>query len=78
MSLHNISEVEIFYIWGIVFIGTFPPSNRNQYILMGVDCVSKRVEAVALQTNDEVVLKFPKKQIFTWFGTPRPIIIIEG
>ena len=29
MSLNNIVEVEIFNIWGIYFIGPFPPSFCN-------------------------------------------------
>ncbi|XP_049381162.1 uncharacterized protein LOC125845657 [Solanum stenotomum] len=60
---------------GIDFMGPFPLSNGNQYILVAVDYVSKWVEAVALPTNDaKVVLKFLKKHIFTRFGTPRAII----
>lgn len=62
MPLNNILEVEIFNMWGIDFSGPFPPSNRNQYILMVVDYVSKWVEVVNLPTNDsKVVLKFIKK-----------------
>jgi len=79
MPLHNILEVEIFDVWGIDFMGPFPPSNGNQYILVAVDYVSKWVEAVALPTNDaKVVLKFLKKHIFTRFGTPRAIISDGG
>ncbi|XP_049382669.1 uncharacterized protein LOC125846995 [Solanum stenotomum] len=55
--------------------GPFPPSNGNQYILVVVDYVSKRVKEVALPTNyAKVVLKFMKKHIFTRFGTSRAII----
>ncbi|XP_055814545.1 protein NRT1/ PTR FAMILY 8.3-like [Solanum dulcamara] len=79
MSLHNILEVEIFNVWGIDFMGPFPPSNGNQYILMVVYYVSKWVEAVALPTNDsKVVLKFLKKHFFTRFGTLRAIISDGG
>ena len=48
MLLHNILEVEIFDVWGINFMGPFPSSNGNQYILMGVDYVSMWVKAVAI------------------------------
>lgn len=66
MPLHNILEVEIFHIWGIDFVGPFPPSNGNQYILRFVDYVSMLVEVVALPTNDsKVLLKLLKKHIFT-------------
>lgn len=40
MSLNNILEVEIFDLCGIEFMGSFPPSNGNLYILMKVDYVS--------------------------------------
>ena len=52
MSLTNILEVEIFYVWGIDFMGPFPPSFGNFYILVFVDYVSKWVEAAALPIND--------------------------
>ena len=32
---------KFFYVWGIYFMGPFPPSNRNLYILLAVDYVSK-------------------------------------
>ncbi|GJS45927.1 reverse transcriptase domain-containing protein [Tanacetum coccineum] len=59
---------------GINFMGMFPSSRGNQYILVVVDYVSKWVEAKALPTNDaRVVVKF-LKQLFSRFGTPRAII----
>lgn len=71
----NILEFEIFDVWGMDFMGPFPSSYGNQYILVAVDYVSKWVEAVALPTNDsKVVSKFPKKHIFTPFDTPSAII----
>ena len=41
MQLTNILEVEIFYVWAIDFMGPFPPSFGNLYILIVVDYVSK-------------------------------------
>ena len=77
--LKGILEVEMFDVWGIDFIGPFPSSYSNKYILLAVDYVSKWVEAIATQTNDaKVVLKFLKKNIFTKFGTPRALISDEG
>ena len=59
-------------------MGPFPSSYWNQYILVGVDYVSKWVEALATPTNDaKVVIKFFKK-IFTRFGVPRAIISDGG
>lgn len=60
-------------------MGPFPVSFTNKYILVGVDYVSKWVEAEACATNDaHVVLKFLKKNIFNRFGTPRAIISDGG
>ncbi|GJR80698.1 reverse transcriptase domain-containing protein [Tanacetum coccineum] len=59
---------------GIDFMGPFPSSRGNKYILVVVDYLSKWVEAKALPTNDaRVVVKF-LKFVFTRFGTPRAII----
>ena len=77
--LNNIMEVEIFDVWGINFMGSFPPSFGQLYILLAVDYVSKWVEAIATPTNDaKVVLKFLQKNIFTRFRAPRAIISDEG
>ncbi|XP_070015699.1 uncharacterized protein [Nicotiana sylvestris] len=79
MPLNNILEVELFDVWGIDFIGTFPPSRGNKYILLAVDYVLKWVEAIALPMNDSmVVAAFVKKNIFSRFGTPRALISDEG
>jgi hypothetical protein len=79
MPATNIVEVELFDVWGIDFMGPFPSSYGNQYILVAVDYVSKWVEAVALPTNDsKVVVRFLRKNIFTRFGTPRAIISDGG
>ncbi|GJW56736.1 reverse transcriptase domain-containing protein [Tanacetum coccineum] len=42
--------------YGLDFMGPFPNSRGNKYILVGVDYVSKRVEAQALPTNDASVV----------------------
>ena len=77
--LTSILEVEIFDVWGMDFMGLFPPSFENLYILLAIDYVSKWAEAVATTTSDaKVVVKFLYKNIFTQFGTPRAIISDEG
>lgn len=79
IPLHGILEVELFDVWGIDFMGPFPSSYGNKYILVGVDYVSKWVEAMASLTNDaSVVVKLLKKFIFTRFGRPRAIISDGG
>ncbi|RVW95263.1 Retrovirus-related Pol polyprotein from transposon opus [Vitis vinifera] len=46
---------DCFDCWGLDFMGPFPPSFGNLYILVGVDYVSKWVEAVACKSNDHKV-----------------------
>nr|GEX94048.1 reverse transcriptase domain-containing protein [Tanacetum cinerariifolium] len=78
MPQNAIQVCEIFDVWGINFIGTFPSSRGNKYILIAIDYLSKWVEAKALPTNDaRVVVKF-LKSIFARFGTSRAIISDHG
>ncbi|XP_010468547.1 PREDICTED: uncharacterized protein LOC104748637 [Camelina sativa] len=74
-----ILEVEVFDCWGIDFMGPFPSSYKNKYILVVVDYVSKWVEAIASPKNDSVVvLKLFKTIIFPRFGVPRIVISDRG
>nr|GEY25363.1 reverse transcriptase domain-containing protein [Tanacetum cinerariifolium] len=52
MPQNSIQICKIFDVWGIDFIGPFPSSRRNKYILVAVDYLSKWVEAKAFPTND--------------------------
>ena len=77
--LQPILEVELFDIWGMDFMGSFPSSFSNLYILLAVDYVSKWVEAIPTRTNDaKVVASFLRSHIFTRFGTPRALITDGG
>ncbi|GKB95428.1 reverse transcriptase domain-containing protein [Tanacetum coccineum] len=63
MPQNSIQVCEIFDVWGIDFMGPFPSSRGNKYILVAVDYLSKWVEAKALPTNDarvfaKVMLKY--------------------
>nr|GEW54979.1 putative ribonuclease H-like domain-containing protein [Tanacetum cinerariifolium] len=59
MPQNSIQVYEIFDVWGIDFMGPFPSSRGNKYILVTVDYMSKWVEAKALPTNDaRVMLKY--------------------
>ncbi|CAM8910874.1 unnamed protein product [Rhodiola kirilowii] len=68
MPHQSILAVDLFDVWRIDFMGPFPPSYGNQYILVAVDYVSKWVEAVAAPTCDaKVVIKTFQKVIFPHF-----------
>nr|GFC35774.1 reverse transcriptase domain-containing protein [Tanacetum cinerariifolium] len=78
MPQNSIQICEIFDVWGIDFMGPFPSSKGNKYILVAVDYLSKWFEAKALPTNDaRVVVKF-LKSLFSRFGTPKGIISDRG
>nr|GEW27751.1 reverse transcriptase domain-containing protein [Tanacetum cinerariifolium]GEW31219.1 reverse transcriptase domain-containing protein [Tanacetum cinerariifolium] len=78
MPQNSIQVCEIFDVWGIEFMGSFPSLRGNKYILVAVDYLSKWVEAKALPTNDaRVVCKF-LKNLLARFGTPRAIISDRG
>ena len=77
--LNLILLVDLFDVWGIDFMGPFLTSFRYLYILVGVDYVSKWVEAIPCKANDHrVVLKFLKENIFCRFGVPKAIISDGG
>nr|GEZ79098.1 reverse transcriptase domain-containing protein [Tanacetum cinerariifolium] len=78
MPQNSIQVCEILDVWGIDFLGPFPYSRGNKYILVAVDYLSKWVEAKALPTNDaRVIFKFIKS-LFARFGSPRAIISDRG
>ena len=70
MPLTSIQEVEIFDIWGLDFMGPFLSSFRNQYILVGVDYVSKWVKAIPSPTNDAKLVIIFFKKLFSKFRVP--------
>ena len=78
MPQNYLQVCEVFDIWGLDFIGPFPYSKWNKYILVAVDYVSKPVESQALPTNDsKVVLKF-LTGLFARFGVPKALISDRG
>ncbi|GKB02788.1 reverse transcriptase domain-containing protein [Tanacetum coccineum] len=52
MPQNAIQVCEIFDVWCIDFMGPFPSSRGNKYILVAVDYLSKWVEAKVLPTNE--------------------------
>ncbi|GJX02402.1 reverse transcriptase domain-containing protein [Tanacetum coccineum] len=78
MPQNAIQVCEIFNVWGINFMGQFPSSRGNKYILVAVDYLSKWVEAKTIPTNDaQVVVNF-LKYLFARFRTLRAIISDRG
>ncbi|CAM8895806.1 unnamed protein product [Rhodiola kirilowii] len=79
MPQQSILPVEIFDVWGINYMGHFPSSYGNQYILVAVDYFLKWVEAFASPTCDaKAVTRLFKKIIFPRFGVPRTVISDGG
>jgi IS30 family transposase len=79
MPLNNILEVEVFDVWGIDYMGHFPSSCNNKFILVAVDYVSKWVEVIPSPTADsKVVQRLFKKVIFPRFGVPKAVISDGG
>nr|GEU52687.1 reverse transcriptase domain-containing protein [Tanacetum cinerariifolium] len=74
----SIQICEIFDVWGIDFMGPFPSSKENKYILVAVDYLSKWVEAKALPINNARVVVTFLKSLFSRFGTPKAIISDRG
>ena len=79
MPLNPILIVYLFDVWGIDFMRPFPMSFDYSYILVGVDYVSKWVEAISCKCIDHrVVLKFLKENILSRFRVPKAIISDGG
>ena len=48
IPLQGILVVQIFDVRGVDFMGPFPPSSKNLFILLDMDYVSKWVEAIKI------------------------------
>ncbi|GJV66298.1 putative nucleotidyltransferase, ribonuclease H [Tanacetum coccineum] len=78
MPQNNIQVCDVFDIWGLDFMGPFPNSKGNKYILVAVDYVSKWVEAQALPTNDaRIVIRFLRR-LFARFEVPKALVSDRG
>ena len=79
MPLQGILVVQLFDVWGIDFMGPFPSSFGNLYIILAVDYVSKWVEAAACPKNNaNTVVGFLQRNIMSRFWAPRTIISDGG
>ncbi|GKF21457.1 reverse transcriptase domain-containing protein, partial [Tanacetum coccineum] len=74
MPQNNIQVCEVFDVWGLDFMGPFPDSRGNKYILVAVDYVPKWVEAQALLTNDARLVVNFLKGLFTRFEVLKALI----
>ena len=64
MPLHNVYVCEIFDVWGVDFMGPFPPSFGFIYIIILVNYVSKWIKAVVTGANDaKIMVKHVKSLI---------------
>ena len=71
--------MQIFDVWGIDFMGPFPPSFGNLYSLLVVDYVSKLVKVIACPINNSnTVVGFIQMNNLSRFGAPITIISEEG
>ncbi|GKC75725.1 reverse transcriptase domain-containing protein [Tanacetum coccineum] len=73
-----IQVCEIFDVRGIDFMGPFPLSNGNKYILAAIDYVSKWAEAQAFPTSDARNVVNFLKRLFARFGIPKALISDRG
>ncbi|KAJ9536145.1 LOW QUALITY PROTEIN: hypothetical protein OSB04_un000678 [Centaurea solstitialis] len=78
MPQQSISVNEVFDVLGIDFMGPFPDSRGNKYILVAVDYVSKWAEAKASPTNDAKVVVDFVKSLVCRYGCPKAIISDRG
>ncbi|GJW10017.1 reverse transcriptase domain-containing protein [Tanacetum coccineum] len=64
---------EIFVVWVTDFMGLFPSSNGNKYILVAIDYVSKWVEAQAFPASDARNVVNFLKRLFARFRIPKAL-----
>ncbi|GKC92848.1 cytidyltransferase-like domain-containing protein [Tanacetum coccineum] len=67
-----------FAMHGIDFMGPFPLSNGNKYILVAIDYVSKLVEAQAFPTSDVRNIVNFLRRLYARFGIPKALISDRG
>lgn len=81
MQCHSqvIFKWNFLYVWGIDYIGPFSKSYDSEYMLVAMDYLSKRVEAMpCLATNNKHAMKVSNEIIFPCFGVPRMVICDGG
>jgi len=75
MSLSPIIMVETFNIYAIDFMGPFPTSFRNEYILLAINYVFKKDVVILIRTNKaRAIVKFLRENIFSRYDMHYAII----
>lgn len=74
----SILVCSVFDVWGIDFMGPFPSSCNNVYIILAVDYLSKWVEAKATRNDDANTVVNLLKGLFARKGVPKAIISDKG
>jgi hypothetical protein len=76
MPLTSNLQIDIFNVWGINFMGSFPNSEGREYILVVIDYVSKWVEALPCRAADAMhSKKIFHEIIFLRYGVPRIVTL---
>jgi len=80
ISLRDQFLIEPFEKWSLDFVGPISPmSQKNNYILVCTDYVTKWVEAKALfRATEKYVVEFIYEDIITFFGVPCDIVTDQG
>jgi transposase InsO family protein len=79
MPLTTNRQLELFDIWGIDYMGSFPKSQQCEYILVAVEYVSKWVEALPCRAiNSNNAKRMFLETIFSRFGVPHMVISDGG
>ncbi|GJU92438.1 reverse transcriptase domain-containing protein [Tanacetum coccineum] len=66
------------FVMRVNFMGPFPSSNGNKFILVAIDYVSKWVEAQAFPTSDARNIVNFFRRLFARFGIPKALISDRG
>lgn len=79
MPQQSILFCEVFYVWGINFMGLFLASFGFIYILLAINYIFKWVKVIPNRTdNSPIVVNFVRSHLFCRFRLPRAIISDQG
>ena len=71
--------IEPFDVWGFDYVRPFPSCNGYTHILVAIDYLTKRIEAIPTSSVDHnTSIKNLKEVIFPRFGVPRYLVTDGG